>query len=653
MERRLQTSAALVAACFFAACAAASNPGGPERDGGGGIDCSGRRCPETGVDDGGVDSGADDSGLDAGDSGVSDGGDVPDAGRDAVGSDTAPDVEFDTPVDLPDVPVDSTDTDGDGIFDVIEGTTDVDEDGEPNHRDTDSDGDGVSDTIEYGRAPSSGQRPQDADSDGDPDFLDLDTDGDSLLDASERGCPGSTSRTAPDSDSDGYLDMIEVAFGSDPCDPGDDISELVDFYFELPFADPAQTAELPIETVLEDGDVVFSMDITGSMSSAITSLRTSLRTTIIPRLASRISDVGIGVASFADFPCDAWGSVGDIPFVLVQRVTTDTSRAQTAVNSLRAAGGGDIPESSVEALYQLATGLGRSEPACDGLNIPAFDPSEALVAGVADGTLGGAGFRESQVRVVVQITDAPTQARGVGGYSYGATEAEAVAALNELGVAVVGVSLGTSGLFGGFTGEGTEDLVSVARATGAVVEPCAWGTGSARPTGCSASQCCTAPGGRGEAPVGGLCPLVFKVEMSLFGGTTSIDTSVNSGIEALLGGTEYEITALLRRDEVEFGESGIDTTCFINGVTPLSATSAGCADAPRPADTDDDGTLDGFTGVSPGSSVTFEIEAQNNCVEQTSEPQVFVVYIDLVTSEGDSLGEKLVTILVPPRDPKE
>jgi hypothetical protein len=249
----------------------------------------------------------------------------------------------------------------------------------------------------------------------------------------------------------------------------------------------------------------------------------------------------------------------------------------------------------------------------------------------------------------VQITDAETHANGEAGYTYGATRDEAYDALNAIDARVIGLALGTT--FLGFSSPATPDLTEAARQTGAVVEPCAWGPVGTRPAACSATQCCTGVNGAGVRATSGECPLVFNVEAPVFG-TVNIDNSVVSGIEALLGGTEFEITAVLRRDETEFVDSGVDTTCFINGVLPVSGTPAGCSDDPVPADTDGNGSLDGFTGISPGSSVTFEVEAYNDCVEQTAVPQVFLVYIDLVTSEGDSLGTKLVTILVPPRPPK-
>ena len=141
---------------------------------------------------------------------------------------------------------------------------------------------------------------------------------------------------------------------------------------------------------------------------------------------------------------------------------------------------------------------------------------------------------------------------------------------------------------------------------------------------------------------------MFKVASGLFGGSGAIDGSIINGIETLLNSSLFDITPVARRDEEEFAVSGIDTTCFINAIRPLRATTVGCAAAPRPIDTNGDGVLDGFGDVTPGSSVTFELEAQNECVREAAVPQVFLVYIDLITSDGGSLGSRLVTILVPP-----
>ena len=628
-------------AMLFAWVLALSAPScGDSTDGGGtDPDCEGSAC---GTSDGGRRGGGTSDVGGGGADGAA--GDVGDAGG-GGGSDAIP------PPDLVDFDA-GPDSDGDGIPDLYEGTGDPDGDGIPNDQDLDSDGDGWTDAEEYGREPGSGTQPVDRDLDGAPDFIDLDSDGDGLADADELGCAeGATDRALDDSDRDGYVDLLEVAFGSDPCDATSDIEEFVDFFFELPYEGPEQIDNLDIGTRLDNGDIVFNMDTTGSMGGSISSLKESLSTIIIPFLVRRrISDLGVGVSRFDDFPCDDFGGTTDLPFVLEQRISTDAREAQAAVNALAAAGGGDGPESGVEALYQLATGAGRDEPACGGALVSAFDPDVDRVAGFAEGTVGGAGFRDTSVRVIVQITDNETHARDLA-YPYGASEEEAVDALLAIDAKVVGLAVGATGGFLTSPSVATGDLQRIARATGAEVAPCAWD--GARPTSCAAGQCCTGVDGAGEAPSGGMCPLVFQVGSGFFPGSGGgVQASVISGIEAILGGSAFDITSILRRDEDEFAASGLDTTCFINGIVPVSASPRGCAADPVPIDTDDDGVLDGFSNVSPGTTVTFEVRAQNDCVEETHEPQVFIVYIDLEASDGTGLGTKVVTILVPPKDPK-
>lgn len=554
------------------------------------------------------------------------------------------------------------DTDGDGIGDPYEGTEDTDGDGIPNYLDDDSDGDGWTDAEEYGREAGSGTQPVDRDLDGDPDFLDPDSDGDGLLDENEQGChAGSTDRDRADSDGDGFIDMLEVAFGSDPCDENSDIEDYVDFFFELPYEGPEETDILSILTQLDNGDIVFNMDTTGSMSSSIDSLKDSLETVIIPFLTTRrISDLGVGVSRFQDFPCDDYGSTADTSFALEQRITTNTADAQAAVAGLSAFGGGDEPESGLESLYQLATGLGRTEAGCippgtsAGHQTPAFNPATDRVEGVSDGTVGGAGFRDASVRIIVHITDASTHARGEvdlgsGTFPYGATAAEASAALRDIDAKVIGLAVNPVPLG---TSPATDDLRTIAENSGGQVPTCAWD--GSRPDGCAANQCCTGADGAGQSPnSSGMCPLVFQVTSGFLPGTGGgVTAPVIRGIEALLGGTPFDITSSLSRDEEEFAATELDTTCFINGVVPVSAIPRGCSDEPVPVDTDGDDILDGFEGVTPGSVVRFEIRAQNDCVEETEEPQVFFVYIDLTASDGTGLGHNVVTILVPPRDPK-
>jgi ELWxxDGT repeat protein len=82
----------------------------------------------------------------------------------------------------------STDADGDGIPDLVEGDTDPDGDGIPSYADLDSDNDGLPDAFEGG----------------------ADIDGDGVINAQDL-----------DSDGDGLYDVVERAFGMDPYDPLD------------------------------------------------------------------------------------------------------------------------------------------------------------------------------------------------------------------------------------------------------------------------------------------------------------------------------------------------------------------------------------------------------------------------------------------------
>jgi|GEM_PF-3171270 len=139
----------------------------------------------------------------------------------------------------------STDSDNDGIPDVIEGNEDIDGDGLPNALDPDSDNDGIDDAIEAGvtgndadndgiddafDASTLGGEDQDGDgiidnaptpdtdNDGTPDFLDTDSDNDTVPDRLESG----GANTPVDTDQDGIPDYRDL--DSD----GDRIADVVE-----------------------------------------------------------------------------------------------------------------------------------------------------------------------------------------------------------------------------------------------------------------------------------------------------------------------------------------------------------------------------------------------------------------------------------------
>jgi len=296
------------------------------------------------------------------------------------------------------------DADGDTILDLEEGRADSDRDGVPDRLKLDADDDGFSDQLESGDADLA-TSPVDTDGDSVADYRDADSDDDGLLDLDEPGCPAGPDRRLVDSDGDGFQDTAERGVGSDPCDAGSGIDA---FYFVLP-ASGAQDSDVLVfdDTEVDDADIVLNVDTTGSMGGEITNLRNSLSTIIVPGVEAVIPNPGFSVSTFQDFPIAPYGASadGDRPFSLEQRVTTDTTDVQAALNGLSTKNGQDTRESGLEALGQVAAGTGVTWV---GGSVPAFNPSQNRVVGVADGTGGGVGLRDDALPIVVHVSDAPS-----------------------------------------------------------------------------------------------------------------------------------------------------------------------------------------------------------------------------------------------------
>lgn len=239
-------------------------------------------------------------------------------------------------------------------------------------------------------------------------------------------------------------------------------------------------------------DVVFLVDVTGSMGDEITNFKWGI-TTIESSIRAAYPNSAFAVATFADFPILPYGDAGtgDVPYRLWQPLTTNLVAVQAAMTSLFAGGGGDVPEGGTPALTALASGVALNWP---GGSVPALS----------------IGFRTSSTRVVVVVTDADFHNNFANGnlYSFSTYKfADAVAALNGNGIKTVGVFTGGSG------DPGLANLDAYAEATGAIVAPSAFGT-----TG----LCNTGLSGVGRAPNGsGLCPLVYLANSNGTGSFTA------------------------------------------------------------------------------------------------------------------------------------
>ena len=263
-------------------------------------------------------------------------------------------------------------------------------------------------------------------------------------------------------------------------------------------------------------DVFLLFDDTGSFTANSPIVRAAFPD-IIARLQAALPgvDLGFGVGRFEEYGSFAGEFAEGRPFILNQPIVESTragfaAAIQGALDRMAPGYGGDGPETDIEALYQLVTGLGfdgnndgsrlgsgPAGPAATQLfpgtsgDVPPFASFTAdSGAGVLTpaGTMGGAGFRAGALPVILTATDigvayqpkGETTITGINGttlpiaaltqtsrnttpFSSGAGLQETVTGLNALGALVIG--LGTNDIP---TVDPRQMLESLARLTGAV-----------------------------------------------------------------------------------------------------------------------------------------------------------------------------------------
>lgn len=189
---------------------------------------------------------------------------------------------------------------------------------------------------------------------------------------------------------------------------------------------------LPAEgAVFDRVDIMFLVDVSGSYGSSIAQFK-SQAVDLVNAFSASGNDVHTGIASFSDTPISPWGSFGDYAFQMDQPLTADAGSTITAINGLALKGGNDTPESQLEALYQLATGSGRSVP-----GMPEADLESSVT-----------GWREGSLRIIFMATDAnfhsstnEDSAVYTEGYP-GPGWTETVNALTGMGIRVYGLERG-------------------------------------------------------------------------------------------------------------------------------------------------------------------------------------------------------------------
>jgi hypothetical protein len=579
------------------------------------------------------------------------------------------------------------DADSDTISDFDEALAaarDTDGDGTPDAMDLDSDGDGISDAMEAGDADVMSP-PADSDGDGLPDFRDLDSDNDGLSDADEDTLY-MTDPTDSDSDDDGDTDGAEIAAGTDPNDPTDTIGGGGDFVFDLPPGGMARTDVLQFNPRIRRADILFLIDTTGSMGGEIANLRSGLGA-VVTSVAATIPDAAFGVSRFDDFPVAGYGSTGDRPFELEQRITTVAADITTAVGTLVASGGADGPESHIEALYQAATGNGFRS-ATGTAWTPVFVPATGFDATRGHGMIGGAGFRMDALPIIIMATDIGMHRRWVGAddpaptadratwcgnvmgdpceryvtTNFGAAADQqpkgwvtTLAALDGINAVVMGIASDGGGSADAL--DARAEMSSFAVRTGAYKAPAA-GMCDTGVAGALRAQESWDPDGAGPLATQNICPLVYSVNADGGDGTGTgggLATQITAAITDLTSFVSFGTLHTEARDDP--ATTTVDESRFFVRGIPVRYDTATCSVAPAvgdlltagaPPTPGADGTLDSFTGVVPGCLVSFQIVAENDgFVPATCADQIFNVPVIVIGDSTVEADRRQVIVRVP------
>ncbi|WP_128565627.1 vWA domain-containing protein [Methylobacterium crusticola] len=157
-------------------------------------------------------------------------------------------------------------------------------------------------------------------------------------------------------------------------------------------AHPAPSPSIPQTRAKTKGvaDIVFLIDISGSMSPCIDALRHNVEVFVESlsrgdaNNAAPVKDWRAKVVGYRDF--ETAGSEG-IPWIIDHSFVRDASNLKAQLATLQAAGGGDEPESLLDALYKVAA-------------------MEAVPKGSQSVEPGKWRYRSDAARVVIVFTDA-------------------------------------------------------------------------------------------------------------------------------------------------------------------------------------------------------------------------------------------------------
>jgi hypothetical protein len=155
-------------------------------------------------------------------------------------------------------------------------------------------------------------------------------------------------------------------------------------------------------------DAAFLFDRSGSFGDDLDTFR-GVADQLTDSLASRVTDLAVGVTSFVDAPCGNFGQSGDFGFQQNLNLTTDLAGLGRTLNSIsvRNEAGKDTPESQLEAMQQALTGEGRI-----------VNRGASSCHGVADIAESDLGWRKRTLKFLFVSTDSVFHKPTTADYPY-------------------------------------------------------------------------------------------------------------------------------------------------------------------------------------------------------------------------------------------
>jgi hypothetical protein len=222
-------------------------------------------------------------------------------------------------------------------------------------------------------------------------------------------------------------------------------------------SDGTASGELLIDASYAFADVAFVLDTSGSMGDTLAALRSDV-SGIADQLGDTIDDITFGLATYEDYNYGGMGDDEDRPFTLHRIQSAGISALEQALSTVAIHNGLDHTESTIEALYQAAAGLGYDQD-CDGAFDAETDVSPLMphaldaFGGLEEGRLeagsdrrGGMGFREGVLPIIVFATDDMARNKAMGDLTPGGCSADATLpamrrALGHIGAGLVGIAV--------------------------------------------------------------------------------------------------------------------------------------------------------------------------------------------------------------------